>query len=121
MNEHSVLHAGLLQANLYGSWHYISGRGWNDIDATVACGQLGYPNVNSLPEYNPDLINTESQITSVIMRNLDCHGNERELKECYHEGWTVSDYDIEDLAAVDCITTNQFLSGKQTVIILLLI
>ena len=114
VNEHRVLHAGLLQANIDGDWHYISGVGWGMIDATVACGQLGYPSVNSIAEYNPDLI-TDSQVTTLSMRNLDCHGNERELKECYHEGWEIEEYVIEDLAAVDCMTRNQFLSDKQTV------
>ena len=107
-------HAGILQASIDGSWHYISGVGWDTREATIACGQLGYPSVNHIPEYNVELI-TEGQVNSVIMRNLDCQGNERELKECYHEGWGTADFDLQDLAAVNCMTKNQFLSGKETV------
>ena len=114
-----MLHAGLLQAKYRDTWYYVSGVGWDTVDAKVACGQLGYPDVNSIPEYFPDVALNNTELISVTMEELDCIGNERELKECYHSGWLFSNYNVSDLAAVNCMTREQFLSTKETVILLL--
>ncbi|KAI6660266.1 Lysyl oxidase-like 2 isoform X1 [Oopsacas minuta] len=114
LNENDVVHAGLIQAKLNGDWYYISGVGWDLVDARISCRQLGYPDVNYIPEYDPEIALSEDQLIQVTMENLDCVSNERELKECYHDGWLVSDYDVTNLASVNCVTKEQFLSSKET-------
>ena len=118
VGEHAVLHAGLLQAKYRDVWYYVSGVGWDVVDAKVTCGQLGYPDVSSIPEYSPDVALNYTQLINVTMEDLDCIGNERELKECYHNGWLFSNYNVSNLAAVDCITREDFLSTRETVILL---
>ena len=33
---------GLVQVCLDGSWTYVCGNGWSNVDAGIACRQLGY-------------------------------------------------------------------------------
>ena len=67
--------------------------------------------MNSVPDYNASLL---GRSTAAIMRQLDCLGIEKELKECYHKSWKQKATDVNELASLDCKTRTQYLATKSS-------
>ena len=71
---------GTVEIMYQGIWGTICNDGWDDIDATVVCRQLGFLNG----------ITTKTLFTSLIssgpvwIRQVECLGNESKLLQCPH-------------------------------------
>ena len=86
-----------------GSWGTVCDDYWTIKEANVVCRQLGFAG------------GALSAITSagfgqgpgkIWMDDVDCDGNERRLKLCYHAGWGQHNCDHVDVAGVLCIPGN---------------
>ena len=99
---------GRVEINRAGSWGVVCDVGWSDLEATVACRQLGFLHGRALPinAYNSIRdTNIETSYTSVV-----CNGNETSLDQCS----TRSDYcssPYNTYASVHCFNTEPE-SGK---------
>ena len=64
-----------------GTWGTICDNGWDDIDATVVCRELGFLD---------GITSMESQLGSdslpVWLSQVGCLGNESKLSHCMHSG-----------------------------------
>jgi hypothetical protein len=71
----SAVFTGRLEVCLLGMWGAVCDDMFNESDASVACGQLGFyrsdPNI-FIPEHGPD----------PVMDNVNCSGTENQLIEC---------------------------------------
>ena len=85
------------------SWGTVCDDYWTIKEANVVCRQLGFAG------------GALSAITSagfgqgrgkIWMDDVDCDGNERRLKLCYHAGWGQHNCDHVDVAGVLCIPDN---------------
>ena len=95
----------MLQVLHKDEWGYICNDGWNDLNALVACRQLGY-------EYGTVLASTEHNTISnpyikIWMDHVSCSGCEISISECTHKGWGVQDCDVSEVAAVSCFNISE--------------
>lgn len=94
---------GIVEVQVNGVWGTVSGEGWGWTEASVVCGQLGYPlaYISSTlerlwPNYasgdeasqciGKDLEETASlrnSLTNTLLQGVDCSGKEGRLRECY--------------------------------------
>ena len=72
---------GRVEIYYQGIWGTICDDGWDDIDATVVCGQLGFLNGTTTTPAQLNVVNDPVWLTQV-----DCLGNESELTHCIHSG-----------------------------------
>ncbi|CAC5367204.1 unnamed protein product [Mytilus coruscus] len=75
--------SGRLEIFYNGTWGTVCDDSFDDIDAQVACRQLGYNNgffIGSFTKY------TEGKIW---LDDVDCSGAENKLSHCTHAGWGV--------------------------------
>ena len=63
-----------------GIWGTVCDDGWDDIDATVVCRELGYFNGTTKQNH------FESSSGPVWLRQVNCLGNESKLSHCMHSG-----------------------------------
>ncbi|XP_025115949.1 neurotrypsin-like [Pomacea canaliculata] len=81
-----------------GRWYYaVCGTGFDDTDATVACGQLGFERGIALP--------TGSYGTyqdAYKWRNLNCSGNESSIFQCRHDSGSCVRNSFTNYASVYC-------------------
>jgi len=79
--RHGFVSEGLLEVFYDGVWGAVCSDGWDEADARVACGNLGYPGVS---KHN---IKVDSNvIPQYWMTFLKCTGLESTLGECDHAG-----------------------------------
>ena len=93
---------GRVEIMYQGIWGTICDDGWDDIDASIACKELGFSHGNAM---------TQAQFGSgtgpVWLRQVGCFGNESRLSYCTHTGAgnTMGCSHAQD-AGVKCIREN---------------
>jgi len=70
---------------------------WDEVDAIVACKQLGFGN-NATAISKNDSSNTNN--ASVLFNNLKCNGNESKLIHCDHD--EMEHHHCEESAGLTC-------------------
>eukprot|EP00794_Sanderia_malayensis_P005465 gene5465-6148_t len=75
---------GYLEILHQGRWGAICADDWDDEDAYVACGQLGYPNFKNSSK-KPSL--KYKSVPYFWMTKFQCNGLESTLLQCDHGGW----------------------------------
>ncbi|KAJ8034628.1 hypothetical protein HOLleu_21545 [Holothuria leucospilota] len=73
--------SGRLEVFFNNEWGTICNDGWDLVDATVVCRELGYPEVLTIYQ-NAFFGNASGYIW---LTNVQCNGNESSLSECQHE------------------------------------
>jgi len=68
-----------------GIWGTICDDGWDDIDATVVCRELGY--LNGTTTTATRYVQNGSDSVPVWLSQVDCLGNESKLLHCVHKGF----------------------------------
>ncbi|XP_028399552.1 uncharacterized protein LOC114522963 isoform X3 [Dendronephthya gigantea] len=90
---------GLVEILYNKTWGTICDDSWDVYDARVVCRQLGYPDaVSALTGHNPPGIVT----SDMWLDDVDCTGNEENIKRCYHLGWGNHNCDSSENAGVVC-------------------
>ena len=72
---------GRVEITYQGLWGTICDDGWDDIDATVVCRELGYSHGNATRQAQ-----FGSGTGPVWLRRVGCLGNESKLSHCIHTG-----------------------------------
>ena len=72
---------GRVEIMYQGIWGTICDDGWDDIDATVVCRELGYSHGNATRGAQ-----FGSGIGPVWLRRVGCLNNESKLSHCIHTG-----------------------------------
>ena len=72
---------GRVEIMYQGIWGTICDDGWDDIDATVVCRQLGYSHGTATREAQ-----FGSGTGPVWLRQVGCLGSESKLSHCIHNG-----------------------------------
>ncbi|XP_022097501.1 uncharacterized protein LOC110982977 isoform X2 [Acanthaster planci] len=85
-------------------WGTIYDPGWDIRDANVVCRQLGYPSASQARRYAYFGRGTGL----VLLRNVDCVGNESSIETCRHSGWFFGYYNHYYDAGVTCNTAVNF-------------
>ncbi|XP_061172170.1 deleted in malignant brain tumors 1 protein-like [Saccostrea echinata] len=81
----------------------ICNDGWTDLDAGVACRELGYPKGFAYTHYKSEVDSTGPYWSS----NFNCTGNESSLKRCKHIGFgNVTECKSKHYAGVLCVEDN---------------
>ena len=70
---------GRIEIKHHGDWRTICNEGWDDIDANVACRELGFLNGTATRQAN---FGTSS--SPAWWSQVDCMGNETKLSHCMH-------------------------------------
>ena len=92
---------GIVEIMYQGIWGTICDDGWDDIDATVVCRELGYLNGTV-----PKLLLSTSQ-GPVWLNKVECLGNESKVSQCPHSGvGNVGNCSHDQDAAVQCTGIN---------------
>lgn len=115
---------GIVEVQVNGVWGTISGEGWGWTEATIVCGQLGYPMAyyssssrrldvlwpNYASESDEDCVGdalNETQslrgnLSYTLLQGVDCSGRESNLHECYIAGVGSKPNPSQDVATVQC-------------------
>ena len=72
---------GRVEIMYQGIWGTICDEGWDDIDATVVCRELGFLNGTATTQVQLDSITDP-----VWLSQVGCLGNESKLSHCMHSG-----------------------------------
>ena len=72
---------GRVEILYQGIWGTICDDGWDDIDATVVCRELGFLNGTATRQAQSDPV-----INPVWLTQVGCLGNESKLSHCIHPG-----------------------------------
>jgi len=92
-----ALHKGRIEIHHNNQWNAICDDEWDDIDATVACRQLGYRfGVARQGDFFP-----RGQGV-IAMDNVNCTGKEVRLMNCSFNGWNNHDCRHSEDAGVEC-------------------
>ena len=86
-DEHGFVSSGFLEVHFQGLWRYVCADGWSQHDSYVACGHLGYPDVE---ETTNEVTITPKKPDGKVdfwMSKLQCDGTESTLYECQHAGF----------------------------------
>ena len=76
---------GRLEIYNAGEWGSVCDRGWDQLDAIVACVRMGYQGGNMYT-------NTAGPGSGTVwLADLECTGAETSLKSCTHSAWGVTD------------------------------
>ncbi|GIL73199.1 hypothetical protein Vretimale_4641 [Volvox reticuliferus] len=89
--------AGRLEVLHNGGWGTVCSDNFTDVEASVACRQLGFTGgwVAPAASYSPGRGN-------VWMDSVKCRGKEARLTDCSFDGWAWTDCTHEDDVAVQC-------------------
>ena len=79
-----------------GYWGYVCGYNWNDVDAKVACRQLGLPYENAKAS-SGDIY--AISVRYIWLSYVECKGHEEDLFSCPNNGRIAS---CEEIATVLC-------------------
>lgn len=82
-SKHGFISSGYLEVLHDGVWGAVCTDGWSRSESYVACGNLGYPDVEDgqLPPAE------NYKVTHYWMNRVVCSGIESTLYECKHGGW----------------------------------
>ena len=72
---------GRVEIMYQGIWGTICDNGWDDIDATVVCREMGYSHGNAIRQAQFGL-----GTGPVWLHQVGCLGNESKLSHCIHTG-----------------------------------
>ena len=72
---------GRVEILYQGIWGTICDDGWDNIDATVVCRQLGFLNGTATMQAQFNVVTDP-----VWLSQVDCLGNESKLTHCIHSG-----------------------------------
>ena len=81
-----------------GEWGLVCDDFFEDVDATVACTQLGYVSGHVLDKIYDHNIPGQTR----WLDDVACEGTETRLEDCPHRGWGVSDCGRFEYTAVFC-------------------
>ncbi|CAC5355808.1 unnamed protein product [Mytilus coruscus] len=90
------LDSGTIKIFYNGTWGTVCDDSFDDIDAQVACRQLGYNNgffVGST---------VTSEKSKILLDNVDCNGDENTLAHCPHAEWGVEDCSRGENVKIEC-------------------
>ena len=73
---------GIVEIMYQGVWGTICDNGWDDIDATVVCKQLGFVSGIKRILQQPSKANP----MPVWLNKVECLGSEKKLSHCIHSG-----------------------------------
>ena len=118
---------GIVEVEVNGVWGAIADEGWGWTEATVVCGQLGYPmalysrfshSMSRLwPNYGTDTEGEGMQcagealnetralrgrLNSTLLQGVDCHGRESTIQECFISGVGSKPNPSKRVATVQC-------------------
>ncbi|CAG2242006.1 unnamed protein product [Mytilus edulis] len=79
------------------TWGTVCDDSFDDIDAKVACRQLGYETGCSLGADD-----VEDGTGKTWLDNLECTGTENRLAECKHAGWGVENCQHSEDVGIEC-------------------
>ncbi|XP_076436243.1 scavenger receptor cysteine-rich type 1 protein M160-like [Babylonia areolata] len=100
------------------TWGTVCNDGWNDRDAAVICGMLGYDRTNARALTNPMPPGSYGMGSGPIwLDDVHCTGTESSLAQCRSNGWGRHDCGHTEDAGVSCPTyqlPNQFLLFTDT-------
>merc|ERR1712168_75862 len=82
--RHGFISAGYLEVLYNGVWGSVCADEWTNTESFVACGHLGYPDIDNAAIF-PDKMLTEN--SPFWMKDVRCKGSESTLYECQHQGW----------------------------------
>ncbi|XP_066934900.1 lysyl oxidase homolog 2B-like [Clytia hemisphaerica] len=87
-SKHGFISEGFLEIKIDGVWGGVCADKWTGVESFVACGNLGYPDVDE-SEFNKQtrLIYKEKSTDIYWMTKVYCNGMESTLYECHHAGW----------------------------------
>ena len=77
-------HEGRLEVYYNGAWGTVCDDSFDQVDAQVVCGQLGFTNtVATVAEYGL----FGEGVDPIWLAEVACDGTENQLSECGHRGW----------------------------------
>ena len=116
---------GIVEVQVNGIWGTISSENWGWTEATVVCGQLGYPMAlfshysHSMSRLWPDYAaeNDEEvcvgralketrklrrRLNTTVLQGVDCTGRENSIRECFIAGVGAKPNPSQSVATVQC-------------------
>ena len=83
-------------------WGTVCDDLWNLASATVVCRQLGYVGVMEFFGRPATTYFGEGSGT-IWLDNLECTGEEKNIAECFHNGWGIGNCGHSEDASLRCI------------------
>lgn len=77
----TTVFAGRVEICINNQWSAICDHGWSDLDAIVACRQLGQLTNTSRKVYQAAVVFGQGD-ASILISNVNCSGNEDAIKDC---------------------------------------
>ena len=97
---------GRVEVFYNGTWGPVCGDyHWDFTDANIVCRQLGFPGALVTARTSQSRRRASGQ-REMWFRSPRCEGNEMDLTNCYHNGWSSYCYDRKE-AYVKCITGDE--------------
>ena len=91
-------HEGWVEIYLLGHWGTVCHNGWDLLDATVVCRQMGYSRALSTPDFG-DHLNASG---IVWFDKVNCNGSEESLIQCSSASLGQPDCNPYSAAGVSC-------------------
>ncbi|XP_072165248.1 apolipoprotein(a)-like [Diadema setosum] len=91
---------GRIEVQYRGEWGLVCDDEWDLNDAHVACRELGYSrgaaNAYTVSEFG------HGTLTSILMDDVRCTGNEASLSDCPFQGWGINNCVVGEAAGILC-------------------
>ena len=113
---HSVS-SGFLEMYYDSQWGSICSEGWDSVDTSVACSQLGFPDTNSVA-FNVSARNTAAS-QPVHSSNVQCDGTESSIFACSQDPIGTNTCDLSNVVVVMCDASSYSALGKGIIYIIL--